>query len=85
MKTVRSDWARESDRERKRARQAEATPVSSQVEDLQACRPRSGGTTREEGLDGRLTSSETAKQGKKKKNTELSLETNTKNPKESDR
>lgn len=41
--------------------QAEATPAGSQVEVVQARRPRSGGTTREEGLNGRLTSSEISK------------------------
>lgn len=47
--------------ERESGRQAEATPVGSQVEVVQASRPRSGGTTREEGLNGRLANSEMAK------------------------
>ena len=43
-------------------RRAEATPRGSQVEAVQASRLRSGGTTREEGLNGRLTSSEMVRQ-----------------------
>lgn len=57
-KTMRSGRAREWESE------AEATPVGRQVEVAQASRPRSGGARREEGLDGRLTSSEMAKQSK---------------------
>lgn len=56
--------------EKVRERQAESTPAGSQAEVVQASRPRCGGTTIEEGLNGRLTSSAWVKtKTKTKKNT----------------
>lgn len=58
--------------EKVRERKAESTPAGSQAEVVQASRPRCGGTTIEEGLNGRLTSSAWVKTKTKTKKTPAS-------------